>query len=247
MLPGQTLAKLLRETFRGAEVDLAGLIDVPSSEQKVWFTQLVARFHGNSRVSLRIEESRGNGSTYLSMKIAGVSEKRNPDDWFQLQFMTFEDLRGLFLVDANFRRRTKNPPVPVQRIEQIESFVDAVLARQDREHLRSKKTEKLVGFQKKGLTARLRELGKQQGFAFAVNENARDIKLSIRIEGRKSGYHFSFVKTKLEGMLEQLPELVHMLQKMQSLGIHFTTANKILKRSMQQELKWIEPEMEQVE
>ena len=248
MLPGPTLSKLLRDCFSEQDRESAGLIDIPTADQEAWFAKLLIRFPGNARRSFRVEEDRRTeSSVYLSMKLTGVSEKRSPDDWFRLQFMTVGDRYGLHLVDANFRRRTKLSPAPVQRIEQIESFIAAVQSRQDREHLRSRKTEKLVGFQKQGLTARLRELGNQHNFAFAVNENTRDIKLSIRIEGRKTGYHFSFVKTKLERMLAQLPELVSMLQKMQSLGIQFTTANRILKRSNLSQLAWIEPEKEPTE
>lgn len=248
MLPSPTISKLFRDCFCEQDREPVGLINIPRAEQKAWFRKLVISFPSNARTLLQILDDRhGDNAVYLSMKIVGVSEKKSSDDRFQLQFMTFENLHGLHVVDENYRRRSKLSPAPVSSIEQIEAFIAAVLARQDREHLRSKKTEKLVGFQKKGLADRLRALGKQQNIAFAINENARYIKLSIRIEGRKSGYHFSFVKTKLEGMLEQLPELVSMLKKMQSLGIQFTTANKILKRAMLTELEWIEPKKEQPE
>ena len=242
MLPAPTLSKLLRDCFPQPDANQVGMIDIPTVGQRAWFAKLLIQLHGIARATFRVVEDRhGDNTVYFSIKLQGVLEKKNPDDWFQLQFMMVENRQGLHLVDATDGRRSKLPPVPVGSVEQIGTFIAAVQARQDRDHLRSKKTEKLVGFQKKGLTARLRELGKQQNFAFAINENARDIKLSIRIEGRKSGYHFSFVKTKLEGMLEQLPELVAMLEKMQSLGIHFTTANKIMKRSMLDQINWIEP------
>ena len=242
MLPGPTLLKLLRDCFPQPDADQVGLIDIPTDDEKAWFAKLLTRLRGIERATFRVVADRhGDDTVYFSIKLQGILEKKNPDDRFQLQFMKVENRQGLHIVDANYGRRSKLSPVPVGRIEQIEAFIAVVQARQERDHLRSKKTEKLVGFQKKGLTARLKELGRQKNFAFAINENARDIKLSIRIEGRKSGYHFSFVKTKLEGMLEQLPELVAMLQKMQSLGIQFTTANKIMKRTMMTQIDWIEP------
>jgi hypothetical protein len=248
MLPSPTLSKLLRDCFAQPDSLHDALIDIPVSNQKEWFTKLAARLQSIPRTTFRVLEDRhGNDTIYLSIKLEGVSTKTSPDDWFQIQFMTVDNCSGLHIADASYRRRIKLAPAPVRSIEQLEQFFAAVQARQERDHLRTLKTEKLVGFQKKGLTARLRELGKQHNFAFVVNENTRDIQLSIRIKGRKSGYHFSFVKTKLEGMLEQLPELVSMLQKMQSLGIQFTTANKMLKRSMQTSFDWIEPNEEQTE
>ena len=246
MLPGPTMQKLLSDSFPEDAINENPSLSIPLAGQKRWFEQLLKRMGENSRTSWRIVEGRDPEiPIYLTLKLVGVQEKRSPDDWFTLRFQTIDNRFGLFILDSSFRRRAKLPPAQVRSIEQIEQFIATVQARQDRDHLQSKRSEKLVGFQKQGLTARLRALGNQHNFAFAVNENVRDIKLSIRIAGRKTGYHFSFVKTRLEVMLEQLPDLVAMLQKMQTLGIHFADAKRAIRKAPQNLIDWIEPEKEQ--
>lgn len=246
MLPTTTLSKLLRECFPGQEYPPQGVIEIPTDQQQGWFGELTARLNAIPRTSSRVVvDKTGERPAYATLLIEGVSSQRSPNDWFTLQFQDMESRLILYLQDTTYQRKKKPPAVPVRSIEQIEQFIAAVQARQDGNHLKKKKTEKLVGFQKKGLTARLRELGNQQNFAFTMDENARDIKLGIRIAGRKTGFHFTFVKTKLESVLVKLPELVTMLEQMQSLGLHFTKAvNPQSRPARLSPLTWIEPHSE---
>ena len=225
MLSLPTLKKLLRECFPEEELAQCGALIIAVNQRKHWLGELQQRLERNPRVSCRVEETHDSPRVQLSVTVKGVSGKWNANDGFRLEFSTIKDYQGLWLLDSSLYQAARVSPVLVASIEQLESFLSIVQARQDHDHLRVKKSEKQLGFQKSGLKARLRELGKKHQFAFALSHNTRDIHLSIRVGDSKSGYHFAFAKSKLEAMLDQVPELVSMLERMQSIGIHFRKAN----------------------
>lgn len=223
MLPLPTVRKLLRECFPEEQLEHVGIISVSDAELQSWMQRLQKRFEALPLCSAEFVERRS-GLMYVTIGIS-TSEGAYPDDRFEVQQTSHDDTHGIWIADSSYRRKTTAPPAPVCDIAQIETFVQAVKDRIARDALRVKRNEKVTGLKKTGLTARLTALGAEHGFSFAIGQSARDINLSIRVLGRKKGYHFAFPKGKLDAVIEQVPDLVAMLQTLQRLGVTFRTNN----------------------
>jgi hypothetical protein len=237
MLPITTIRKIMRECF--GDADLSEIISIKPNSQLKWLNSVGKRLNQNSRVESGTWTDEDDGP-HLSLYIKGVGRGRNPNEDFQLYFATSEGVSGLWIVDANRRRHgtTPNPKMPVVDVAQIDSLVEQIIARQNKEHLRDQRKQKVASLQQTGLTSRLKELGQTHNFSFAISESVREVRLSIRIRGRKRGFHFSFPKGKLKQVLDQVPDLIHTLENLQRLGVNFRSENK---RWKAKQGDWIEP------
>ena len=235
MLPLPTIRKLLKDCFPVEQLDQLGIICVAETDRAIWLEELGAKLKPVERCSIRLNGKSKNA--YLSLCLS-CPDNRRSDDWFKLEFANIDDTEGLWISDASYRRSTEIPPVAVCDVGQITAFLDIVKARVDRDSLKEKKNQKLANFKKTGLTARLRELGKEHGFSFAIGQSTRDINLSIRVLGRKKGFHFAFPKTKLDAVIDQVPDLVKTLGNLQRLSVTFRTNNK---HWVVNQCDWIEP------
>ena len=235
MLPLPTIRKLFRDCFPAEQQDHAGILCVAEQDRTGWLEKLRKDLANVERCSVRLNERRED--VYLSLCLSCPDQRRR-DDWFELRFRNIDDTHGLWISDASYRRTTKVDPFAVCDVEQIRTFLDAVKARVDRDSLKEKRNQKLANFKKTGLTARLRELGKEHGFSFAIGQSTRDINLSIRVLGRKKAFHFAFPKSKLDAVIDQVPDLVSTLENLQKLSVTFRTNNK---HWVANQCDWIEP------
>jgi len=235
MLPLPTIRKLLRDCFPEEQLDQAGIICVAESDRAAWLDDLMSKLASVERCSVRLNGK--DPKAYLSLCLS-CPDNRRRDDFFELEFANIDDTEGLWISDSSYRQSTKIPPVAVCDVGQIITFLDVVKARVDRDSLKDKKKQKLANFKKTGLTARLRELGKEHGFSFAIGQSTRDINLSIRVLGRKKGFHFAFPKTKLDAVIDQVPDLVKTLENLQRLSVTFRNNNK---HWVVNQCDWIEP------
>ena len=224
MLPLPTVRKLQRECFPEEQLEHVGIICVSEAELQSWMERLQKRLTRVTQCSAKFVLRRG-GQSYVTICISDA-DKSSTDNWFEVQLAAHNDTHGMWISDSSYRRKTHASPAPVCDISQIETFLEAIKARVTRDSLRDKRTEKVTGLKKAGLTSRLKELGAEHGFSFAIGQSTRDINLSIRVLGRKKGYHFAFPKGKLDAVIDQVPDLVAMLEKLQLLGTTFRTNNK---------------------
>ena len=241
MLPITTFRKLFTEHFPTEDAALNGIIFVPVADREGWLKKLAQELDKQRRVTCFV--SRRNKkvpeSVYLGLQIAGLADSRNSGDYLNLQFENRDNSYGLWLVERSPRKSTTVRPVgAVTNPDQVTNLVVEVLALQERNNLRNKRRDKMANLKQTGLTGRLRKLGREHNFSFAIGQNKRDVNLSIRIRGRKRGFHFTFPKGKLDAMLETLPDLVAMLERLQGLGIAF---HKNTKRWETKVGEWIEP------
>ena len=240
MLPITTLRKLARDHFPDDCLDR--ILNPSPEKQKACLVDLHTRLTTLPRMEAWVREKnkKGSGIFYMGIYVLGPSSGRNPHDYFKLFFESREGVSGLWMHDAKRRRKTATSldPIPIADIDHVVSFVEIVRQRQNRDHLRDEKKQKVAGLQQTGLTARLKVLGKQHNFAFAIGQTKRDVNLSIRLHGRKSGYHISFPKSRLDKVLDQVPEMIVMLENLQGLGVNFWTHNKKWK---DRQSKWVEP------
>ena len=229
----------MRENFREAEIAANGPINVTKDQQRTWFLALHLRLHGKGRVTCKITERTDGKPIDFGIYVDGVANKYHDSDGFDLQFRLVDENEGLFIQNSSFGySRGSHPWVPVCRIEQIESFLTAVQARQDQNHLRDKQKEKVINLLKSNLTGQLRELARIHNFEFAVSEHTRGIILSLRIGDTKSGFHVSFAKSRLQEMLDRIPRMVTMIQEFEANGIRFSNGSHAYAR-------WIEPDKKQ--
>ncbi|MEQ1826948.1 MAG: hypothetical protein ABL921_13420 [Pirellula sp.] len=230
MIPVSTLKRLLRESFaeEASTSSSQSYVNVDPTLRKAKLQQFKTTLESQTHVTCRHHQDRGDkdDTGHLTFKIDQGADERNGTDWFRLRFLDLENCNRLCLIDSNYRRRNRMEPVPVCHIDQVVAFVLSVQQQQDRRFLRVKKSEKVATFQQLGLAAKLAELGEQHRFAFAIGQNARDVLLSIRVKGRKTGFHFSFPKGKLEAVIEQVPQMIADLERLSTLGVSFRTDNK---------------------
>ena len=147
---------------------------------------------------------------------------------FKLYFSN-EDIAvdTLFITNDSYHRKiTDAERFPVSSAEEIEALIQKIKVRQERNGLREKKSAKISTLKESGMKARLRELANEIDFSFAIGQNARNVNLSIRVAGKKTGFHFSFPKGKFDAMIEQIPELITNFETMANLGITFRTHNR---------------------
>ena len=204
--------KLLREHFPAVDSIADRIIQVPADQQPRYLERIESALQGTPRLHLSLQPFAPESNPLrLSFCVESIEGKQRADPWYSLQFMNVDHVDGLFLDDSHQRRKPPEP-YPVHRIEQIKSFIEAVIQRQDRLNRLRRKREKLARFQLHGLMARLKQLGKQYRFEFVLRQNERDIHLSVRVERFKWCYHFSFHKSKVEPVMAILPELVSSLR-----------------------------------
>jgi len=240
MLPITTLRKLANDHF--PEDNVEKILNLPVGKQKACFDKLKKQLDKLPNMDVWVRESEKNSKHfYMAVYVRGPSSGRNPNDYFKLFFKTVGGVAGLWMYDAKRRRKTatKLDPIPIANLDQIFEFIQIVRQRQNRDHLRDEKKLKVAGLQQTGLTARLKELGKQHNFAFAIGGTKRDVHLSIRLQGRKTGYHFAFPKSRLDRVLLEVPDLIVTLENLQTLGVSFRTRKR--KRHHAPQIDWIEP------
>lgn len=235
MLPLPTIRKLLRECFPEEHLGQAGIICVAEADCHAWLAELQTTLSDIERCSIRLN---GKGADASLSVCLSCPDNRRRDDWFRLKFANVENCQGLWISDASYRRKSDIAPSAVCDISQILTFLDIVKARVDRDSLKEKRNQKLASFKKTGLTARLRELGTEHGFSFAIGQSTRDINLSIRVLGRKKAFHFAFPKSKLDAVIDQVPDLVATLENLQRLSVTFRASNKHWAANQGD---WIEP------
>ena len=150
-------------------------------------------------------------------------------DYFQLRFGRHRSEEVLWLFDAK-RRKLKSPipSVIVTEFEQLERLIAEVISIQNANHLKAQKKQKIAGLQQTGLVAKLKKMGQDRKFAFAMSENVREVRLSIRVKNRKRAFHFSFPKGKLGAFLEQVPGNHRYAGKPRFVGSSFSARNPIL-------------------
>jgi hypothetical protein len=240
MLSVATIRKVMRESFTTQENDLREIISIGYGHRQAWFNKLVQRLKTMERVEAHIWASEEDDKCSLELGVIGPSKGRNPHDDFAFSFETRNDTLGLWIESTSRRKHgTEKPgPYPVFEVRQIFEFVEKIKTIQERNHLRDRRKEKIASLQQTGLTSRLKELGVEHDFAFAMSQTARDVRLSIRLGGRKRGYHFTFPKGKLASVIEQIPDLIKTLKELQSLGVAFRSENKHWRAKQG---KWIEP------
>ncbi len=239
MLPSPSIRKFLRETFSGLEpVRIEKTPDQiewlkPVQKQLDALIRVECKFHVIHRLKLSEQTSQ------LDITVSPNESGRRWGDSerFKLYFSDETGREGLLLMsDDGWRRRDVGEGI-VSNVEEVEKLVGLVKGRQDRNALRERKSEKLSTLKESGMKARLRELGNEMDFSFAIGQNARNVNLSLRVAGKKTGYHFSFPKGKFDSMLEQLPELISNFENMANLGIAFRTNNRKWQQS-----EWIFPD-----
>lgn len=211
MLAFPVIRKLQRECFQEDTLALSGVICVLLADQKPWLEHLQLRLQNLPRTVPVVREIVGGPpapQVELSLQVTGISDKRHPNDSFILGFLPIEGYSRLCIY-GSYSRRGKRPvsPVLISSIEQIETFIAAVQAEQERNHLHAKKEEKLDKFRRQGFVGQLKELGHVHQFGFAIGETVRDFQLSLRVGILKWAYHFSFPKSMFEKILPALPEL----------------------------------------
>ncbi len=239
MLPITTFRRLFAEHFPEQP---ESVIFVPVDKREAWLKELANRLVKKRRVSCFL--SRRNKqvaeSAYLGIQIAGVGNEANSGDYLNLLFENRNETYGLWVVEYGRRKsRTVRPDGAVSDTDQLDALIDQILVEQERRNLKHKRRDKMDGLKQTSLTARLKKLGKEHNFAFAIGESKRNVNLSVRVNGRKTGFHFTFPKGRLDKVLETLPELIAMLERMQKLGIAFHRKNKHWERKIGE---WIEPE-----
>lgn len=241
MLPRPTLRKILRETIAtDGDNGTAGL-QIPRQNQLLWLQDLADELSKMDRVEASVRDE-----FYIALLIRAAANSGRNLEWFMISFFPYPEMTvptdrtGLWIADATYRRRRKaETESPVQNVEQIKRFIDAVKAKQDQTKLRDQRNIKLASLKQRGLQARLIELGEVHGFSFALGENKRDVNLSIRVCGKKSAYHIAFPKGKLDSVLERIPDLVSTLEELRTLGITFRTNNKPW---AQNQGPWVDPQ-----
>ena len=242
MLALASLQKLFRNCFAAEQVAAHGIIFVEKSERQAWMVDLKSRLLKMDRIEIYLRLSKdAEVDPIFRVKIARAAGSDQTEDWFDLAFGELDGLVGLRIKDSSYRRRSVKPapaPVVISSVEQIEQFLIAATAQVDRNLLRLKRNDKLAVLRKHGLTARLTELGQAHGFSFRIGQSKRDVNLSIRVRNRKQAYHFSFPKTKLGAVLDEVPDLIKTLESLQSLSVVFRTNNK---KWEQKQSDWIEP------
>lgn len=181
-------------------------------------THATCRYHANKK------DSQDPG--FLKLKVESTGHEHGNDDWFELRFLLKDDALQLHLFDSHYRRKSSADNAVVHNEQQLLAFILAVQDYQDRRNIRIKRNEKTTSFQQHGLTARLRMLSEEHGFSFAIGQNRRDILLSIRIGNRKTGFHFSFPKGKLNAVIDQIPNLICSLSALTKLSVSFRTDNR---------------------
>jgi len=238
MLPITTLRKLAKDHFPPNNVEK--ILNIPKSKHQACFNDLRDCLKKLPNVDAWVRKPEETGVCKLGIYICGPSTGKNPNDYLRLVFETIEGVKGLWLHDAKRRRKTATTmsPVAISDVSEVLSFVTLIQERQQRDHLRDEKKQKVAGLQQTGLTARLKELGKEHNFAFAIGQTKRDVNLSIKLGGRKKGFHLAFPKSKLASVLEQVPDMIVMLEKLQGLSVGFWTHNKNWKS---RQCDWIEP------
>ncbi|MEM1444138.1 MAG: hypothetical protein AAGF67_17455, partial [Verrucomicrobiota bacterium] len=68
--------------------------------------------------------------------------------------------------------------------------------------------------------------------------------LSLRVAGKKTGFHLAFPKGKFDEMIQHLPTLITDLEKLAGMGVTFRTNNKNWQYQMSE---WILPEPDEVD
>ena len=245
MLPLATVHKLMRESFQNSDAIESSIISLPYGSRKPWFEKLRDRIGKLERLSTRTWAIDKDDDMILGIYVTGLGSGRNRSDYFQMRVKNVDGVEGVWIYPANRRRgKTAIIPSPITDTADVEHFIDVVKATQERAHLKDKQKQKVASLQQTGLTARLKELSAEHQFSFAISETIREVRLSIRIRQRKRAYHFSFPKSKLGQVIEQIPDLVQTLEGLQSLGVHFRTENRFWRRS---ESEWVNPPKVEVE
>lgn len=247
MLSILTLKRLMRHHFPehwenkqwGRE-----FVGLKLAERQKLLEGLKPKLESLGRIGCRyyIDRSNKDDDGYLSIKVEQGADQRSGIDWFQIRFAPVNEELHLYLFDSSYRHKNQAPGSKVTDIDQVTKFLLAVLARQDKTHLRVKKKEKTANFQQMGLAARLTELAQRHRFAYAIGQNNRDVLLSIRVGRYKTGYHFSFPKGKLAAMIEQVPEMITSFERLRSLGVMFRNDNS---RWIDRQGPWVEPSPDQ--
>ena len=230
MLPSPTIRKFFREIFSGSEP----VVLTNAQAQHDWLVPVqkqldaLVRVECKFRVIHRLKLSEQLNELDITISPNESGRRWGDSERCRLAFGNgAEGLRigELFISEDNWQRR-KIEPAKVSSAEEIVTLVDRIKARQDRSALRDKKNTKLSNLKESGMKARLRELGSEYDFCFAIGQNARNVNLSLRVAGRKTGFHFSFPKGKFDEVIEALPQLLENFEHMAGMGMTFRTNNK---------------------
>lgn len=242
MLPLPTIRKLFAESFPEQALKEQGIMVIKKADRQQQLLSLLDRYQDDEDVDGKVwEYGRGKQKdSVLGLVIYSPSGGKNGFDYFKVFYIETAKKYGLWIMDAKKRRSNSKdlPPFPICSIDQLDHFIAAIKQRQNESHLKEKRKDKVAQLRQTGLLARLKQLGSECNFSFAMGQSKREVNLSVRVKGRKRGFHFSFPKGKLEAVLDQLPELIETLQRMQKLGVHFRADNKTWKGKQGD---WIEP------
>ncbi|NNE90669.1 MAG: hypothetical protein HKN23_03395 [Verrucomicrobiales bacterium] len=223
MLPAPTIRKFLRESFPGESPIL-----VPRKGRIDWLKPLEKQLDAIERVECKIHvihRLKGRERTdRLDLTIKPDSSGRRYGD--SERFKLFFSESDLFLIGDDSWRRNPIEAVTISGFSEIEDLIRKVVARQDRIRLRDRKKDKISNLKEKGMKAQLTALAAEHDFSFALGQTARNVNLSLRVAGRKTGFHFSFPKGKFDEVIGELPQLIADFEKMARLGITFRTNNR---------------------
>ena len=240
MLTANIVRKILADCFGDPQgVSIGKLIRVEPEKRLDWFREQAKRMAEMDRVESRAWTVRSEGDVVMGVYINGLGEGGNASDYFQLRFGAHRGHEALWIFDA--KRRTLKNPLPavlVTEMEQVCRLVAQVKERQEVNFLKAQKKQKIAGLQQTGLLAKLKALGQERQFAFAMSENVRDVRLSIRVKQRKRAFHFSFPKGKLGDVLDKVPGILDMLEQLDALGVHFRHETSYWRREQEE---WVEP------
>jgi len=225
MLPAPTIRKFLRESFPG---ESPVRLDSEPAKRIDWLKPIQKRLDALDRVECRIHViHRLKGREQIDRLDLTVKPSATGRNYGQSErFRLFFSETGHFMIGDDGWRRSGVDVVPVSDVAEIEELVRKIVSRQDRNVLRGKKQDKISNLKEKGMTAQLRDLAENHGFAFAIGQTARNVNLSLRVCGRKTGFHFSFPKGKFDEVIAELPELIEDFEKMARLGMTFRTHNR---------------------
>jgi hypothetical protein len=142
-------------------------------------------------------------------------------------------LEHLNLLTAEHQRR------PVNRLEQLDELVTEIKTEQALLERRTLRRLEVAEANQQELGATFCDLASRKKMTFRIGHDVADAKLSLRVLGRKAGFHLSFPVGMLEAMSGNAPDLVETLESFSKLGIKFRSNNR---RWVAQQSEWIVPD-----
>ncbi|MEM7531086.1 MAG: hypothetical protein AAF639_02825 [Chloroflexota bacterium] len=244
-MPDNTLRKLMQTYFATQQA-----LQIPEEERDSWEAKIRERLSAIRDIGFELSYNYSSRYAFDDCicnfyiqdpdRESGSSSRRYGFDHDKVKFRLLRNIKGELVIEHEYG----GPASFVASLDQLVSFIEACQVQLDRRYTNVQKKQKLRDLKEQAIVASVKQLAKEEGFAYYTKSNSIRMYLYVRLSEREC-LELQIPFNKFEALFPQLRTIIQSARGLYEQGVKFKVKQNSDYKNEQRHgysTLWIQPE-----